>query len=155
VYDGQAGKTAQIATTPRLNFAVGSHFRGGVSVAAGDVDGDGLADIIVGRNRGGSSQVEIFSGIKSSEDGTPLPLAAPMIPFGAQYQKGARVATVDANLDGIADIIVASGFAGNSRVNIYDGSDPTHLLLSTVAQPGFLRSAVFAAGSQAPLLRLG
>ena len=155
VYDGVAAETAQMAVTPRLDFTVGSHFRGGVSVAAGDVNGDGLADIIVGRNRGGASRVEIYSGRPSEEGaGSVSSIGAPIVPFGMSYQNGARVATVDANLDGIADILVAPGYGGNSEVQIYDGADPTHLLRSIVALPGFLESAVFVAGSQAPMVQL-
>ena len=48
---------------PILNFMpFGSKFKGGVSVSAGDVDGDGHADIIAGAGSKGNSQVQIFNG---------------------------------------------------------------------------------------------
>jgi FG-GAP repeat len=45
----------------RSFFAYDSGFRGGVSVAAGDIDGDGLADIITGAGPSGSPHVRAFS----------------------------------------------------------------------------------------------
>src|SRR4051812_41674390 len=47
-------------------MAYDAGFTGGVSVAAGDVDGDGKADIITGAGPGGVPVVEIFSGATGS-----------------------------------------------------------------------------------------
>ena len=80
----------------------GATFRGGVSVAAGDVNGDGTADVIVGTGSGVSSQVKVFSGATS----TPLESLAP---FKASFQGGVTVAAGDVDGDGKADVIVGSG----------------------------------------------
>ncbi len=42
-------------------FAFAKTFKGGVSVAAGDVDGNGVTDIITGSGAGEKSQVRVFS----------------------------------------------------------------------------------------------
>src|SRR5207249_2903489 len=46
----------------RSFFALPSDFRGGVRVAAGDVDGDGYADIVTAPGAGGGPLVTVFRG---------------------------------------------------------------------------------------------
>src|SRR5262249_9786112 len=53
-------------TLLRSFFAYDSSFTGGVFVAAGDVNGDGKADIVTGAGAGGTPQVLAFSGANNS-----------------------------------------------------------------------------------------
>jgi len=41
-------------------FAYGKNFRGGVNIAAGDADNDGINDIITGAGPGGTPHVRVF-----------------------------------------------------------------------------------------------
>jgi hypothetical protein len=59
VYDGP---TLQLI---RNFYAFAATFSGGVYVAAADVNGDGLADIITGAGPGGGPQVNVYNGSTS------------------------------------------------------------------------------------------
>jgi hypothetical protein len=121
-------------------FTVGGKgYRDGLYVAAADVDGDGKADIITGRDVGSSSIVEIFNAVGQQPMGS-------IAPFATGYDEGVRVAAVDVNFDGIADIIAASGTLNGTQVKVYDGRTRA-ALFSFVAVPDSPDVAVFAAGS--------
>ena len=75
-------------------------FSGGVRVAAGDVDGDGFADLIVGSGPGGGSTIRIFSGATRAQ----VALSRRM----AGFVGGVFVAAGDVNGDGYADVITGA-----------------------------------------------
>jgi len=147
VGQGYKGATVRVldgaSQTQLQQFKVGPNsYKGGVTVAAGDVDGDGKADIITGRNTGKPSQVEVFKGMTSAILGSPI------VPFGPKYNLGVRVAAADVNFDGIADIIVGSGGKNNSLVKFYDGVTHNEITArSFSAFPAYPNSALFVAGS--------
>jgi hypothetical protein len=60
---GQPPEVMVFSLVGELNekfFAYDKNFRGGVNVAAGDIDGDGVDEIITGAGNGGGPQVRIF-----------------------------------------------------------------------------------------------
>ncbi|HZJ17585.1 MAG TPA: VCBS repeat-containing protein [Chthoniobacteraceae bacterium] len=71
-------------------------FTGGVFVAAGDVNDDGFADIVVGKAAGGP-KFSVFSGI----DGSNL---FSIKVFPERYRGGVTVAVGDVDGDDVADI---------------------------------------------------
>lgn len=153
VYDGATDVVLQ-------DFSVGKKgYRGGVSVAAGDLDGDGLADLVVGRNSGKPSIVEVFSGL------TLAPIGLSINPFDADPLKpkntfGVRVAVVDVNFDGVADIITSVGVKNGSQVKIYSGNrlpDGSYEILADrtiTAYEDYPDVALWVAGSRDQLRRI-
>ena len=104
-------------------FAYAPSFNLGVFVAAGDVNGDGRADIIVGPDSGtGSSpNVKVFSGADGST------LLHNFLAFSSKYTGGVRVAAGDINGDGTPDIIAGTGPGANSQVIVFSGTNLAEL----------------------------
>ncbi|MEO8627818.1 MAG: FG-GAP-like repeat-containing protein [Betaproteobacteria bacterium] len=77
VFSGKTGDTL-------FDFAAFASFVGGVRVGSGDINGDGLADIIAGEGPGGNA-VTIFSGKDAS-------VLTSFLPFGSAFASGVFVA---------------------------------------------------------------
>lgn len=112
----------------------GAAYRGGVHVAAGDVDGDGLADVIVGQATGGV--VSVISGASHA-------VTVSGAPYGS-FAGGVFVAAGDVNGDGLADVVVAPG-SGARPVLVYDVATVT-LLAGFVPYDGIAGGVRVAVG---------
>ncbi|MFT3788165.1 MAG: VCBS repeat-containing protein [Tepidisphaeraceae bacterium] len=108
------------------------YFKFGINVAAGDLDGDGRAEIIASGNDGTD---DVLSFLKF--DGRALSVADhkhwPTLPATAN---GLRVATGDLNGDGLADLVVgdASGAGSGLRAG---GGPYIKITLSDVVVSGY------------------
>ncbi len=122
----------------RSFFAYGPTFLGGVHVAAGDVNGDGLADIVTGAGAGGGSHVKVFDGNSS----------ATLRSFFAYtgFQGGVFVAAGDLNGDGRADIVTGADTGGASHVKVFDGQTATTLQSFFAFGPAFQGGVRVAVG---------
>jgi hypothetical protein len=105
------GATGAIVNTPAL---VPATYTGGLSVAVGDVNGDGVADIALGSNEGGP-QVRVYSGRTFAK------LADFLVASGTNFQGRTAVAVGDLNGDGKAELIVSAHYADGSRVYGFRG----------------------------------
>ena len=90
-------------------------FTGGVYVAAGDVTGDGRADLMISPDEGGGPRVRVFSGNGFGQLADFLGIEDP------SFRGGARVAVGDINGDGVGDLVIAAGFGGGPRVAAFSG----------------------------------
>ena len=109
-----------------------STFTGGLSVAVGDVNGDGRADIVVGAGVGSMSQVKVYSGAAlftaSSKQAVAKPVAVQnFIAFDATYRGGISVSVADLNNDGKGDIVVSQGQSAGG-VKVFDGKTNATLM---------------------------
>lgn len=133
VFGGSDGKAIL-----SIDHAFVSTFLDGVYVAAGDVNGDGVPDIVVG-NDGLGNLVRVFSG----KNGAQL---KSFHPFAASFHGAVRVAAADLNGDGFADIIVGEGPGdpAGSRVRVYSGKTDA-LLYDFVPYASSYQGGVFVA----------
>lgn len=99
----------------RLNFfAYDKNFRGGVNVAAGDLDNDGRAEIITGAGYGGGPHVRFFND-KGEVTGS-------FFAYDKNFRGGVNVAAGDVDSDNRAEIITGAGAGGGPHVRIFDRS---------------------------------
>lgn len=98
----------------RSFFAFDPVFTGGVRVAAGDLDGDGRADLATAAGAGGGPHVKVFNGLTQNTDHD-------FMAYDPTFLGGVNVATGDVNGDGFADIITGAGATGAPHVKVFDG----------------------------------
>jgi hypothetical protein len=130
------GKTFQMI---RDFFALPATFTGGVFVAAGDVNGDGYADIVTSADAGGGPEVMIWSG----KDGTNL---AGFYATAPTFTGGIRVACADLSGNGFAEVIATAGPGGGPQVTIFDGKSLSLLTAFYALMPTFTGGLYVAAG---------
>lgn len=94
-------------------------FRGGVRVATGDLNDDGIPEVVVGPGAGRVAEVKVFK-----LDGTPMPgFAQPYLPFGPSYKDGVEINVGDVDGDGKDDLVASkSSGAGDVQVSLSDGT---------------------------------
>lgn len=97
-------------------FAYDPRFTLGINVAAGDVNGDGVSDVVVGADQGGGPNVVAFSGTDNST-------IQNFFAFDPRFIGGVRVSTADVN--GTAQIVVTPGPGGGADVVTVDATTGT------------------------------
>lgn len=136
-----AGLTPQVVVTSGRDgheihsfFAFDPSFLGGVFVAAGDVNGDGVPDVIAGAGEGSTGgHVKVFDG----RDGGVI---SSFLAFAPSYSGGVRVAVGDVNGDGYADIVTGTGEGVAGQVKVFSGAN------GSVLRSFFAYSAGFTGG---------
>jgi hypothetical protein len=114
VLDGIAG--ASLAEF----FPYDPAFAGGVHVAAGDVTGDGVADLVTAPGPGGGPHVQVFDGAALRTGSVEVTYS--FFAYDPSFTGGVFVAAADVNGDGRADLITSVGPGGGPHVRVFDGA---------------------------------
>lgn len=107
VFDGTLTQVGQFAP-----YSPG--FTGGARVGTGDLNGDGVDDIVTAAGPGGGPHIEAF-------DGVTFQLIASFFAYTPAFQGGVSLAVADVNGDGVADLILGAGPGGGPHVKVVDG----------------------------------
>jgi hypothetical protein len=110
-------------------------FKGGVSIATADVNGDGVLDVITGAGPGGGPHVKVFDGAALLKG--QVALLQSYFAYGVGFTGGVSVAVGDVNADGTPDVITGPGAGGGPHVKVFSGKDGSTLASFFAYAPSF------------------
>ena len=122
-------------------YAYQPNFTAGIFVAAGDIDGDGRAEIITGAGAGGGPHVQAFD----ARGNVKLSFFA----FSPAFNGGVRVAAADVNNDGRAEILAGTGYGTQPVTAVFNGQSGA--LQVNAAFPSGVQVGIYVAMSRTPL----
>ncbi|MFL5331530.1 MAG: beta strand repeat-containing protein [Gemmataceae bacterium] len=114
-------------------FAYSANFFGGVRVATGDLNGDGIDDIVTAPGPTGGPHIKVFSGANGA-------LLGEFFAYDASFFGGVYVALGDVNNDGTLDIITGADAGGGPHVKVFDAVSRSEI------RSFFAYSAAFSGG---------
>jgi hypothetical protein len=127
-------------------LAYAPQFRGGVYVAARDVDGDGVPELIIGPDAGGGPHVRVLK-LQAGVPGGVVPFLD-FFAYSPAFTGGVRVAAGHVNETGRAVIVLGPGAGGGPHVRVvtWTGSALVDVANFLAYDPGFTGGVYVAAG---------
>jgi uncharacterized repeat protein (TIGR01451 family) len=138
-FDMGSGGPTQLASF----FAYFPVFTGGVNVAVGDVNGDGVDDIVTGAGASGGPHVRAFS-----LAGGGLTEIAGFFAYHPLFTGGVNVAVGDVNGDSVDDIVTGAAASGGPHVRAFSmaGGGLTEVASFYAYDPSFIGGVFVGAG---------
>ncbi len=141
--NGQIADSALLASF----FAFDEGFKGGLSLAVGDVNRDGISEVIIGAGAGGGPQVKVIDGTKLTQQqaGGVIADSALLGSFFAYNPVFAGGVTVGFSKNVFRrDLIVGAGPGGGPHVKIIDGTKLTQTQTNGQIADSALLASFFA-----------
>lgn len=133
VYNGQGENLSSF-------MAYEERFHGGVSIACGDVTGDGIGDIVTGSGYDSGNQVRIFN-----MQGEYLGLD--FWPFASYERGGVSVATANVDGEGADEIIMGVQRFGHGWIKVYKAESERPILAEFIGFPLTYKGGINVAGA--------
>ena len=133
VFNAETGK----AIYSFLAFEKG--FLGGVSIAVGDVNGNGAMDIIAGAGNGGGPRVVVFDGLTRT-------ITSSFYAFDPRFRGGVSVAAFNMQGDAAFEIVVAAGPGAGPAVAVFNGANHAVIKAFYAFDPNFRGGVTVSAG---------
>ncbi len=95
-------------------LSYGESFKGGANIGSGDIDGDGIEEIITGAGQGGGPHIRIFDASGK--------VKGQFFAYASNFRGGVNVAACDMDDDGASEIITGAGQGGGPHIRIFDAS---------------------------------
>jgi Ca2+-binding RTX toxin-like protein len=116
VFNGATGVQFSEPIGDFMAFPPGS--KTSVFVAVGDINQDGLADIVTGSDSGGQPSVKVYDAYKLLT-GQANPVISQFFAYDKSFAGGVRLAVGDLTGDGVPDIAAAPASGVNGQVRIF------------------------------------
>lgn len=115
-------------------------FTGGVVTALGDVNHDGVIDLIAGAGKGGGPNIKVISGTDFST------VLYNFFAFEPGFTGGVTLSSIDLDGDLYSDIVVGAGPGGGPRIKVFSGRNLTVLRDFFAFEPTFSGGVNIATG---------
>lgn len=120
-------------------YAFDPSYTGGINVAAGDMNGDGSAEVVASLRAGNPPAVRVLNGLTGA-------MLNSFYAYSPSFLGGVNVGVADVNLDGKADILTATASQSATLINDFNGLTGQLLLSGVAPYSGSFTGGAFVAG---------
>jgi hypothetical protein len=121
---------ALMATFKPYPLPGNTFFQGGVKVAVGDINNDGVFDVVTAAGQGGGPHVKVFNGVDIMNGSSNPSVLRDFFAYQPDFLGGVNVAVGDVNGDGLQDIVTGAGPGGGPHVVAYSNGFQNQQLMN-------------------------